>query len=354
MEHRNSTVCSLNVGLEGGAGRHLGTASHEFFHAWNVERIRPASLEPFDFTQANMSGELWFAEGFTSYYGPLALRRAGLTTDRQLFGTLGTFASQALVSPGVRLRSAVEMSRLAPFVDAASYIDRTSWENTYLSYYTYGAAIGIGLDLTLRQHTDGRVTLDDYMRALWRQFGKQQSQAVGLVGRPYTMADLRDTLATVAGDRVFADTFFAKHVEGREPIDFATLFAQAGLVFATPTRAPFVGSVQLEPRGTRAVVVSPSMAGTALYAAGLNRDDEATSFGGRPIASQADWDAVIAAATPGDQLELVFQSRGVDKRVQVTVATDPRYDLVPVESTGGTPSDAQRAFRDAWLGSRVR
>lgn len=94
MEHRNSTVCSLNVGLEGGAGRHLGTASHEFFHAWNVERIRPASLEPFDFTEANMSGELWLAEGFTSYYGELVMRRAGLIDDGEVLGTFARFADR--------------------------------------------------------------------------------------------------------------------------------------------------------------------------------------------------------------------------------------------------------------------
>jgi predicted metalloprotease with PDZ domain len=354
MEHRNSTVCTSSGSLSTGTRGLLGTASHEFFHAWNVERIRPASLEPFDFTQANMSGDLWLAEGFTSYYGELVMRRAGLIGDGEVLGTFARFAGLALISPGVQLRSAVEMSRLAPFVDAAAYVDRTNWDNTYLSYYTYGAAIGLGLDLTLRQRTEGRVTLDDFMRALWQQFGKVAGKAPGYAGRPYTIADLRETLATVSSDRAFADAFFARHIEGREPIDFASLFAQAGLTFTPRSSAPWLGLVRLEPHGDRAVVASPTMTGTPIHRAGLNRDDEVVSLGGRPVRTQADWDAVARAAKPGQQLELVFVSRGTERRAQVSVTGDPRLDLVPVESAGGPLTPGQRAFREAWLGSRVK
>ena len=354
MEHRNSTVCTLATGLDGGTSRHLGTASHEFFHAWNVERIRPASLEPFDFTQANMSGDLWFAEGFTTYYGELTLRRAGLIGDREVFGAFGTFAGQALVSPGVRIRSAVDMSRLAPFVDAAAYVDRTNWENTYLSYYTYGAAIALGLDLSLRQRSDGRVTLDDYMRALWQQFGRAPDAAPAHVGRPYTTEDLEHTLAQVSGDTRFAQAFFARHVKGLDPIDFAPLFAQAGLTFDTQASTPYVGPVRLEPRGSRVVVLTATLDGSPLHAAGLNRDDEVLTLGGRAIGSQEDWESVVRASRPGDTLDLTFVSRGMEKRARVIVAPDPRYRLQPMESTGGTLSPAQRAFREQWLGSKRR
>lgn len=352
MEHRNSTVCSSSGSLATGTRGLLGTASHEFFHAWNVERIRPASLEPFDFTQANMSGELWLAEGFTSYYGELVMRRAGLIGDGEVLASFARFAGLALISPGVQLRSAVEMSRLAPFVDAAAYVDRTNWENTYLSYYTYGAALGLGLDLTLRQRTAGRVTLDDFMRALWQQYGKVAGKAPGYVGRPYTIADLRETLAGVSGDRAFADAFFDRHIEGREPLDFASLFAQAGLSYTSRTTTPWLGPVSLEPRGDRAAVVAATVAGTPIHRAGLNRDDEVVSLGGRLVRSQADWDAVARAAAPGQVLELVFMARGTERRAQLTVTGDPRLELVPVESTGGALTAGQRAFREAWLGSR--
>jgi len=354
MEHRNSTVCTLPRGFEDGHTRHLGTASHEFFHAWNVERVRPASLEPFDFTQANMSAELWLAEGFTSYYGELTLRRAGLTPDAQALATFGAFANQALVSPGVAIRSAVDMSRLAPFVDAATYIDRTNWENTYLSYYTYGAALALGLDLTLRTRSDGRASLDDYMRALWTTFGKVPGKAPGFVGRPYTSSDLETTLGEVAGDAAFARQFFARHVRGTQPIDFAPLFAAAGLAFTPRASQPFVGPLRLQTENGKAIVASTTIAGTPVYAAGVHRDDQIVALGGRPVANQGDWDAAVRDARPGATLDLLFVSRGTERRVTLTVAPDPRFMLAPVEATGGTLTDAQRAFRERWLGATPR
>ena len=99
MEHRNSTVCTAAATLADGMSRVAGTASHEFFHSWNVERIRPASLEPFDFTKPNMSGELWLAEGFTSYYGVLAMVRAGIVTRDQGAAQLAMFATGVLRAP---------------------------------------------------------------------------------------------------------------------------------------------------------------------------------------------------------------------------------------------------------------
>ncbi len=349
MEHRNSTVCTLPVGFDNGHQRHLGTVSHEFFHIWNVERIRPASLEPFDYTQANMTEALWLAEGFTSYYGELTLRRAGLTDDARWLNAASMYANEALNAPGVRLRSAVEMSRLAPFVDAAVYVDRTNWENTYLSYYMHGASIALGLDLTLRTRSDGQVTLDDYMRVLWREFGVVPGSAPGYVGRPYTMDDLRAALATASGDAAFAAEFFDRHVEGREPLDFPALFEAAGLSFSPRTKEPYVGYVSIETVAGRPTVASTTFAGTPVYDAGLHRDAEIVSLGGRPVRDQAEWDAIVGRATPGATLDLVFVSRGRERRATLDVTGNPRRTLVPLERTGGTISERQRTLRDAWM-----
>ena len=128
----------------------LGAVAHEFFHVWNVERIRPQSLEPFDFTDANLSPALWLAEGFTNYYGKLVMMRSGLTTLGRTLDSFGATLDVVIASPGRRLNSAVDMSRLAPFTDAATAIDPTNFGNTFVSYYTWGEAIGLGLDLTLR------------------------------------------------------------------------------------------------------------------------------------------------------------------------------------------------------------
>ena len=150
------------------------------------------------------------------------------------------------------------MSRLAPLVDAATATDRTVFDNTYISYYTWGAAIGLGLDLTLRDRTNGKVTLDTYMRALWQAHGKPGGKAPGYVDRPYTMADLKTALASVSGDAKFAEDFFARYIQGRDVVNYETLLARAGLVLrrASPGRA-FAGDLRLQdvqgrPRGEQA------------------------------------------------------------------------------------------------------
>src|SRR6185436_3658685 len=119
MEHRNSTIVTSSSSIRGNRAALLSTISHEFFHSWNVERIRPRSLEPFNFDEANMSGELWLAEGFTQYYGTLIMARAGLRTREDTMLALAAGALGVAASPGHRFRSAVEMSRMAPFTDAA-------------------------------------------------------------------------------------------------------------------------------------------------------------------------------------------------------------------------------------------
>ena len=189
MEHRNSTILTSTTSIR--STNRIGlldTISHEFIHGWNIERIRPRSLEPFNFEDANMSGELWLGEGFTSYYGPLVLLRAGLTQVDDFAAEMSDVVNAVANSPGRRMRSAEDMSRLAPFVDAAVSVDRTSFDNTYISYYTWGAAIALGLDLTLRDRSNGKTTLDDFMRALWQKHGKPGGKAPGYVDNPARLA----------------------------------------------------------------------------------------------------------------------------------------------------------------------
>jgi predicted metalloprotease with PDZ domain len=171
MEHRNSTILTSTRALaDGGLEGNIGTVSHEFFHCWNVERIRPQSLEPFDFEEANMSGELWFAEGFTSYYDDLTLCRAGLITQEEYIkGLTGTF-DYVWNSPGRQFFNPIEMSYQAPFVDAARSVDPVNRSNTFISYYSYGSALGLALDLSLREKG---LNLDDYMKLDRTTYGKK-------------------------------------------------------------------------------------------------------------------------------------------------------------------------------------
>jgi len=230
MEHRNSTVITSPRPIAADRLGLLGSVSHEFCHAWNVERIRPASLEPFNFDDVNMSGELWLAEGFCNYYGALVLRRSGLVSVREYARDIGSAIATVMTAPGRKVRSAIEMSQMAPFVDGAKFEDRTGFPDTYVSYYTWGEALGAGLDLTLRDRSDGRITLDDYMRALWDKFGRSASPRLGYVESPYTVADLKATLAQVSGDAAFASQFFARYIEGHDVVDYAQLLSRAGLL----------------------------------------------------------------------------------------------------------------------------
>jgi predicted metalloprotease with PDZ domain len=350
MEHRNSTVLSSSGALATSFDRLVLTASHEFFHSWNMERIRAAELEPFDFTRADPSPELWFGEGFTNYYDRLVVRRAGLLSDSAYAETVAEVINAVLTAPGRRFHSPVDMSLLAPFVDAATSIDPVNLSNTFLSYYTWGAGIGLGLDLTLRARGGGK-SLDGFMRMMWERYGRPVRRYT--VRRPYTLGDLERTLGEYAGDPAFARAFFSRYVRGRDAPDYAALLAQAGfLVRPAQPRAAWAGplSVAADTGGT--TVTAATIAGTPVYHAGLDRGDRLVSADGRPVPGQDEWAALLASRSPGDAIRLVVRRRGREVHAVLRLKADPRLEVRPAELAGATTTAAQRDFRSAWLGSR--
>jgi len=351
MEHRDSTIVTSPSSIRTGRLDLLATIAHEFFHGWNVERIRPESLEPFNFEDTNMSGELWLAEGFTSYYGPLAMKRSGLTSVRDFARDMGEAIGTVVASPARQVRSAVEMSRFAPFVDAATSIDRTNFSNTYISYYTYGTAIAFGLDLTLRERSGGKVTLDDFMRAMWERFGRPGVRLPGYVDTPYTLDDVKSVLGMVAGDEAFATEFVARYIEGHEVVDYARLVGQAGLVVRSRAGHAFAGTLFLQDDASGVRIMGDVPYGSPAYMAGLEREDILVSVGGSRVTRAADVLRLIDARKPGDPLPVVFERRGVQSSTALRLIEDPRIDLVPAEDVGQTLTDAQRQFRQRWLGS---
>ena len=355
MEHRNSTIVTLRGSIRANRASVLGTIAHEFFHSWNVERIRPRSLEPFNFDEVNMSGELWLAEGFTNYYGPLALQRAGLTDLAAFAMTLGSAINSVTLSPGRQIRTAEEMSQMASFVDAAAAIDRTNVANTFISYYTWGEAIALGLDLTLRERSGGKISLDDFMRAMWERFGKPGGRAPGYVDRPYTIADAKAVLAAIADDAAFADDFFARFIQGHEVVNYARLLSRAGLVLRPQApRDGFLGELQLQdvPGGVRIAGAVPL--GSSAYEAGLERDDVIVAVDAAAAPRAEDVNAAIRAARPGAALAVTYLRRNQRITSMIRVVADPRVEVVPAEQAGQTLTDAQRRFRDAWLRSAAR
>ncbi|MCH8991800.1 MAG: M61 family metallopeptidase [Acidobacteria bacterium] len=344
MEHRNSTILASTRALRDGPLRLLGTVSHEFFHSWNVERIRPRTLEPFDFERANMSRELWFAEGFTSYYTPLFIRRAGLTTVEQYATAISGGLSFVINAPGREYFTPIEMSMQAPFVDAATAVDPTNRANTFISYYTWGSVIALNLDLTLRSRFDS--SLDGYMRAVWQRFGKPEVA--------YTVDDLEQTLGAFTVDDDFATDFFAQFVRGREVPDYVALLANAGfLLRPAQPNDPWLGmSLNSDERGVR-VATTPSVGGPA-YLAGISRGDRVVSIADRPVMELSDVSAVLAQHEVGDSIAVALETRGGMKTVIVELAAIRRLEVVPYEQAGMDITEAMMSFRRSWLESKAK
>lgn len=355
MEHRNSTSLTSSGALRNPGQRSgiIGTVAHEFFHAWNMERLRSAGVEPFDFEEADMSDDLWLGEGFTNYFDSLVQHRAGFSTIDQFGAELAGVINAVQLSPGRIFRSAVDMSRLAPFVDAAASIDRTAWPNLFISYYTYGQAIGLGLDLSLRDRSNGKVTGDAFMNALWTQFGRPGQKEPGKVSAPYTIDGLKESLAKVSGDRGFANDFFTKFIEGREVVDYGRLLGRAGLVMRKRSAGrAFAGQVNLQGGGTALRVGALVPWESPLYKAGVAQDDQLVTLGDTALTSTAAWEGALAKHKPGDRVPLRFVRRsGETVNGTIVFAEDPRVEVVPIETTGGTLSDDQRRFRESWLSS---
>ncbi len=358
MEHRNSTSLTSSGALRNPQQRQgiLGTVSHEFFHAWNMERLRSKGIEPFDFEEADMSDDLWLGEGFTNYFDGLILERTGLLTMDAFMGDLAGIINAVTLSPGRQFRSAIDMSRLAPFVDAAVSIDRTAWPNLFISYYTYGSAIGLGLDLSLRDRSNGKTTADDFMKALWAQFGRPGQKEPGKVSTAYTIDGLKETLAKVSGDRGFANNFFNKFVEGRELVDYSRLLGRAGMVLRKRAAGKaFVGQVQLQAGGSALRVSGLVPWDSPLYKAGVAQDDQIVNLGGVDLASMANFDEALTKQKPGAAVPIRFVRRsGEVVNGTITLEEDPRVEVVAVEKTGGTLTDDQRRFRESWLNSQQK
>jgi predicted metalloprotease with PDZ domain len=230
MEHLNSTQI-IETGPLSDAGVLEGAedaAAHEFFHVWNVKRLRPVGLGPWDFTRPLVTQGLWIAEGFTNYYGKLSRRRAGLWNDEQLLKSYAGAIGGIENSPGSRLTSAVDASILAPFIDRASSDQRTNVQNTLVSYYPKGETLAVTLDLLIRGRSKGRSSLDEVMRRAYEEFYlKSPNDSYYLKGRGYTVEEFQSLASRVAGFDL--SDFFRRHVYGVEPPPYDEALSYVGL-----------------------------------------------------------------------------------------------------------------------------
>lgn len=274
LEHRNSTalICQRqDLPLKPGQAKAkpaalkatdgyttlLGLISHEYFHAWNVKRLRPAEFARVDYDQENYTGLLWFFEGFTSYYDDLLLRRAGLIDDATYLQLLMRNLNQVLQTPGRHLQSVAQASFDA-WVKFYRVGENTS--NATVSYYSKGALVALCLDLTLRR--EGHTTLDDVMRALWARTG----------GGPMKEADVAHVLKRLGRRDYTAE--LAAWVHGTDDLPAVALLKAQG-VKAEPEKAPLAQQLGLRMADNgSALVIKTVLRGGAGEAAGLAAGDE--------------------------------------------------------------------------------
>jgi predicted metalloprotease with PDZ domain len=336
MEHRNSTVIPSTRSLaKGGMRGNIGTVSHEFFHCWNVERIRPESLEPFNFEEANMSGELWFAEGFTSYYTGLILCRAGLRSEEDYVkGLAGTF-NYVWNSPGRNFFNPIEMSYQAPFVDAARSVDAVNRDNTFISYYSYGSALGLALDLSLREQG---LNLDDYMKLVWTTYGKTEN--------PYTVNDLHQALNKFAG-KSFGDNFFDNYVYKSEMPQMQKAFENVGVSLTKNSDQVWFGRSPREGKLVRNTIIdSPA------YEAGLENGDTIISLGDFVLSDTLSFNDALNNFKPNDKAKVVYERFGEQKETEITFKFNLRYSISVFEANDLVPTETQKVNRDAWLSGK--
>ncbi|MHA7863189.1 M61 family metallopeptidase [Flagellimonas marinaquae] len=339
MEHRNSTILTSTRSLaNGGMERNIGTVSHEFFHAWNVERIRPKTLEPFDFEEANMSGALWFAEGFTSYYTGLILCRAGLSTPEDYVeGLAGTF-NYVWNSPARQFFNPIEMSFQAPFVDAATSVDPVNRENMFISYYSYGSVLGLALDLSLREKG---LNLDDYMKLVWNKYGKPEI--------PYTIQNLHDALNAYAG-KTFGDDFFNQYIYKSDMPDYKNLMTSVGVVLEQPEASPYFGAyVSMSPDKSGYMILRNTKIESPAYKAGLDNGDLILSINNEPFLEEQSFDDYLKQFALGEPLEVKFTRFGEEKTTEITLTPSPDYVFSLMEDKDEKPSTQMLEQRKAWL-----
>jgi len=205
----------------------IQTAAHEYFHVWNVKRVRPVALGPFDYTREQYQLSLWIAEGWTQYYGLTALGRAGIVDREAFYATMAELMQANLTAPGRKEVSARMASFHAAFWDGAAQPQPNNGSQTFFSYYTKGAGLALYLDLYLRARSSNKRALDDVFNALKRRTWNAPSTSYYLQGRGYTERDVELVASEIAGEDLHA--WFERYVGGTDDVDYDALLARAGL-----------------------------------------------------------------------------------------------------------------------------
>jgi predicted metalloprotease with PDZ domain len=327
MEHADSTAIFVP------SGEALASvAAHEFFHLWNVKRIRPATLYPVDYTKEQYTRALWFAEGVTSTYGSYTLERSGLWSKQQLYHDLSEQITELEARPANLWQSA-EQSSLDAWLEKYSLYENPEHS---VSYYTKGQILGVLLDILIRDRTDNQKGLDDVLREMNKNFG--------VPGKPYRDSlDVQLTAEKVAG--VSFEDFFKYYVAGANALPYQAIFPLAGLELRQTTRqhAALGFAAEGAPKGP--LVVRTVAANSAAAEAGLQAGDFILKWnGGDPPRRSNDW---LRQHKAGELLHLVVRREGAELKIDFHLdeITETFYDLAEDSRAG----DKARHIREGLL-----
>ena len=345
MEHLNSTQIIIRGDLGSNLADALETAAHEFFHVWNVKRLRPAGLGPFDYTREVYTPSLWLAEGVTTYVSYLTLLRSGLWTREQFFARLADEIRALEEEPGKTLMSAESSSFHAWFYDRTPQMQETNFANSTVSYYNKGTLLGMLLDLEIHARTQGAKSLLDVLSSLYHKFYQAPQATYYGPGRGYEEHDVLEAVNEVAGSDF--SSFFESYVRGTASLPYSSDLGAAGLALriSVPSGAPpSIGITAIPDNlGVRIFAVRP---GGAADRAGLGRDDLLVAVDDQSLATE-DLDTRLKAYPPGASVPFTVERQGRQEIISVTLDPPVANSYTIQELPGATPQ--QIAIRDRWL-----
>ena len=338
LEHLNSMAVFSNASdwnNPAGYKRWLSFIAHEYYHLYNVKRIRPAALGPFDYDRENYTNMLWVSEGFSVYYEYLILKRAGLLTREEYFEQVRRYIASYENRPGRHFQSATESS----FDTWMKFFSRDeNSANTTISYYDKGAALGLLLDLKIRNETKNQKSLDDVMRTLYWKYHKEKNSG-------FTDQEFREECESAAGRPL--PEIFDLYASTTKEIDYPKYFAYAGLeIDVTPQELPgvFFGA-DTRSQGENLLISSVEWDSPA-QRGGLSARDEILALDGVRVASRT-MDRILDSKKQGDKVRVLFSRRNIIHEVEVTLGkkVERRFKIRQIEN----PDPLQSAILKDWL-----
>ena len=337
LEHLSSTVLGASrdaYSSEKGYQNFLSLAAHEHFHLWNVKRLRPIVLGPFDYDNENYTTNLWIAEGFTEYYQGIAVRRTKLYPPENYLDVLAGEFNILENLPGKNVQTVAESS-----FDAwiKAYRPNENSANTTISYYNKGAIIAMMLDLEIINSSKGIHSLDDVMKYMYTEYYKTQK-------RGYTDAEFKKGFEKFAGKKL--DDFYKKYINGLTPIDYDKYLGYAGYKItdelATNNDAALGVTTLTAPN--KKVIVTSVIRGTTAYIDGINVNDELIAIDNNAITDAA---TMLNDKKPGDKIQVSVTRDGLPLTLPVTLlkSTRVKYKIDSVDN----PTPEQLLVRKKWL-----